>query len=82
MDEIPALRTLIGGGVLLIAFVWLTMHPAKAVPPPAEASSTASMPSAIYHVLEPMPSALQHGPEPLESLEVDDKMELLVATTA
>jgi hypothetical protein len=82
LDEIPALRTLIGGGVLLVAFVWLTIHPVKAAPPTAEASSTAPMPSALYHVLEPMPSAVHDGLESLELLVVDEKMELVVAVTA
>ena len=51
-DEIPTIRTLIGGGVLLLAIVWLTVHPHKADPPVGEASATAPMPSAAYHGIE------------------------------
>jgi hypothetical protein len=46
-DEVPAIRTLIGGGVLLVAIVFLTVKPSKAAPPPGEASATAPMPSAV-----------------------------------
>jgi hypothetical protein len=52
VNEIPAVRTLIGGGVLLLAIVWLTVHPHKGDPPVGVASTTAPMPSAAYHAIE------------------------------